>query len=71
MPNLQIIERKRRALLTETLPYEVPIVFSNEMLFVSEVLREKLSQDLKIPLTTSRRYQPNMQANEQRHVVPG
>jgi hypothetical protein len=50
MPNLQIIARKRRALLTETLPYEVPIVFSNEMLFVSEVRREKLSQDLKTAL---------------------
>ncbi len=50
MPNLQIIARRRRALLTETLPYEVPIVFSNEMLFVSEVRQEKLSQSLKTAL---------------------
>jgi hypothetical protein len=55
MPNLQIIARKRRALLTETLPYEVPIVFSNEMLFVSEVRREKLSQNLKTALGKIRR----------------
>lgn len=40
---LDPIARQRRPLLTETLPYEVPVTFSNEILFVSELRKSKLS----------------------------
>lgn len=36
-----------RALLTETLPYEVPVNFSNEFLFVSELRKSELTEKLK------------------------
>lgn len=40
---LDPIARQRRPLLTETLPYEVPVTFSNEILFVSELRKSQLS----------------------------
>lgn len=40
---LDPLARQRRPLLTETLPYEVPVTFSNEFLFVSELRKHKLS----------------------------
>lgn len=54
---------KRRALLTETLPYEVPTIFSNEFLFSSELTIETLSDhhrkiiaesDYRLPLKTDK-----------------
>ena len=40
---LEPIAKQRRPLLTETLPYEVPVTFSNEILFVSELRKSQLS----------------------------
>lgn len=40
---LDPIAKKLRAILTETLPYEVPVIFSNEFLFVSELRKAMLS----------------------------
>jgi hypothetical protein len=40
---LDPLARQRRPLLTETLPYEVPVTFSNEFLFVSELRKHTLS----------------------------
>lgn len=42
---LDPLAKKRRPLLTETLPYEVPVTFSNEFLFVSELRKNELSEN--------------------------
>ncbi len=44
---------KRRAVLTETLPYELPTVFSNEFMFASELVVENLPDKLKSLLNES------------------
>jgi len=44
---LDPIVKPIRALLTETLPYEVPVNFSNEFLFVSEVRKKELPVKLQ------------------------
>ncbi|MBL6426698.1 MAG: RNA-directed DNA polymerase [Maritimibacter sp.] len=44
---------KRRAVLTETLPYEVPTVFSNEFMFASELVVNTLPDELRRLLTDS------------------
>ncbi|MEW4457300.1 antiviral reverse transcriptase Drt3b [Roseibium algicola] len=50
---LNFEKMKRRAVLTETLPYEVPTIFSNEFMFASELVLENLPDKLRHVLSNS------------------